>query len=219
MRSLIALLHLLQPLARLCGRLSCGLAPWRRRGPSMLALPWPRTFAIWFEQWRAPSERLQSMESTLRSEGLCVLRGGDFDRWDLEVRGGMLGAARLRTAVEEHGLGRQLVRFRIWPRASMAGFTLMGFFAALAAAAGRDRAWAGATILLLAVVLLAVGIVEECAAATAALLGPVLVQQRASSFAAGRAPVSPTIERRVKRTTAADRKIVTTEHVFGGYSE
>src|SRR5207244_3363891 len=63
MRSLTALLHLLQPLARLCGRLSSGLAPWRRRGPSILALPRPRTFAIWCEQWRAPSERLQTIES------------------------------------------------------------------------------------------------------------------------------------------------------------
>src|SRR5439155_921310 len=118
MRSLTALLHLLQPLARLYGRLSSGLAPWRRRGPFALALPWPRTFAIWCEQWRAPGERLQSIEAALRAEGLSVFRGGDFDRWDLEVQGSMFGKARLRTAVEEHGLGRQLVRFRIWPRPS-----------------------------------------------------------------------------------------------------
>src|SRR5207249_810709 len=39
MRSLTALLHLLQPVARLYGRLSCGLAPWRRRGPAIFALP------------------------------------------------------------------------------------------------------------------------------------------------------------------------------------
>jgi glycosyltransferase involved in cell wall biosynthesis len=218
MRSLIALLHLLQPLARLCGRLSCGLAPWRRRGPSILALPWPRTFATWFEQWRAPSDRLHSIESTLRTEGLCVFRGGDFDRWDLEVRGSMLGAARLRSAVEEHGLGRQLVRFRVWPRPSITGVMMVVFFASLAAAAGHDRAWAGATILLVIAVLLGLGIVEQCAAATAALLGPVLVQERAARLAASRRPASPTIavERRVRRTTAADRKVVATEQAFGG---
>jgi hypothetical protein len=44
--------------------------------------------------------------------------GSGFDRWDLEVRGGIFGAARLRSAIEEHGGGRQLVRFRVWPRAS-----------------------------------------------------------------------------------------------------
>ena len=42
MRCLTGLLHLLQPLGRLYGRLGCGLTPWRWRGPSTLALPWPR---------------------------------------------------------------------------------------------------------------------------------------------------------------------------------
>ena len=162
---------------------------------------------------RAPADRLQSIESALRTDGACVFRGGDFDRWDLEVRGSMLGAARLRTAVEEHGLGRQLVRFRIWPRPSTAAVTLVALFACLAAAAGRDRAWAGTTILLLIAMLLAAGIVEQCAATTVALLGPVLLQERAARCA----PASPKIarERRVRRTTAADRKVVATEQALG----
>jgi hypothetical protein len=44
------------------------------------------------------------------------MRGGAFDRWDLEVLGGALGAVRVRTAIEEHGGGRQLLRVRAWPR-------------------------------------------------------------------------------------------------------
>jgi glycosyltransferase involved in cell wall biosynthesis len=211
MRSLTALLHLLQPLARLYGRLSCGLAPWRRRGPSIFALPWPRTFAVWCEQWRAPGERLQSIESRLRTDGLCVYRGGDFDRWDLEVRGHMLGSARLRTAVEEHGLGRQLVRFRVWPRPSAGGVVLAAFFAVLALGAALDQAWAGSTILGLMAVVLAENTVEQCASATAALLGSVLVLQGAAART-----TSPriTVERRVRRTTAADRKVMATEQAF-----
>src|SRR5207247_7974155 len=46
--------------------------------------------------------------------------GGDTDRWDIQVRLGPLGSARLRVAVEEHGQGRQLVRYRVWPRWSRA---------------------------------------------------------------------------------------------------
>jgi hypothetical protein len=128
----------------------------------------------------------------------------------------MLGRARLRTAVEEHGLGRQLVRFRVWPRPSAAGVVLAAFFAALAAAAGSDRSWAGATILLLFAVMLAGGVVEQCAAATAALLGPVLIQERAAKRAADRTAESPriTVERRVRRTTAADRRSVAAENAF-----
>src|SRR2546429_523414 len=36
------------------------------------------------------------------------------DCWDLEVRGGFFGAARLLLAVEDHP-GGQLVRLRSWP--------------------------------------------------------------------------------------------------------
>src|SRR5205814_673349 len=115
MRSLTALLHLLQPLARLYGRLSSGLAPSRRRGPFALALP-----------------------------------------------------------------------------------------------------WAGAAILGLIALMIAAGIVEQCAAAMAALLGPVVVQEKAAKRAPDRTAESPRIavERRVKRTTAADRKVVAVEEAF-----
>jgi hypothetical protein len=47
---------------------------------------------------------------------MTVLRGGEYDRWDIQVRLGPLAGARVRVAVEEHGHGRQLVRYRIWPR-------------------------------------------------------------------------------------------------------
>jgi hypothetical protein len=98
---------------------------------------------------------------------------------------------------------------------------LVAFFACLAAAAGRDRAWTGSTLLLLVAVLLAAGILEQCAAATAALLGPVLAQERAARFAASRAPASTTIalEPRVKRTTAADGRAAAPEQVLGTQSE
>jgi hypothetical protein len=49
-----------------------------------------------------------------------VVRGGGTDRWDMQVRLGPLGSARLRIAAEEHGQGRQLVRYRVWPRWSRA---------------------------------------------------------------------------------------------------
>ena len=52
----------------------------------------------------------------LRTAGRRVARGSAWDRWDLEVSGGLLGGARVRMAVEEHGAGRQLIRFNAWPR-------------------------------------------------------------------------------------------------------
>src|SRR5262249_17374393 len=125
LRFLTALLHLLQPLARLHGRLRHGLTPWRRRNGRSLAFPQVRRSRIWSERWRAPGATLEAVEAALQAHGARVVRGGDFDRWDFEVRGGLLGGARTRMTVEEHGAGRQLIRFRSWPRASTVALVLV----------------------------------------------------------------------------------------------
>jgi GT2 family glycosyltransferase len=169
LRSLTAFLHLLQPLARLCGRLHNGLTPWRRRALDV-ALPWPRTCTIWTEHWRAPEKQLQSIEAALRADGAIVLRGGDFDRWDLEIQDGVLSAVRLLMAVEEHGSGRQLVRFRLWPRCSPAALVLTLLCAALATGAALGQTWAVSAVLGLVTVMLGLRTFQECAAAMGAVL-------------------------------------------------
>jgi len=192
MRALTALLHMLQPLARLRGRLSSGLTPWRRRFPAFFVVPWLRKFAIWTTHWRDPNERLQSIESFLRAERTCVFRGGNFDRWDLEVRG-MLGAARLLMAVEEHGSGRQLVRFRVWVRSSATGILLVLLFSTLAVAAEIDHAWVASSLLGLTAILVAVWMLQQCAAAMATLLRPLEMEKGAASHAIPRTLEQPSI--------------------------
>jgi O-antigen biosynthesis protein len=178
LRALTAFLHLLQPLARLCGRMQHGLAPWRRRWASDRALPWRRTSAIWREHWQAPEERLCAIEAALRVVGASVLRGGERDRWDLEVPGGALGAVRILMAVEEHGQGRQLVRFRTWPRCSSVGIVLTLLCAILAVGAALDQAWIASIVLGLITITLTVRLFQECASATWAVLSA--IQQCAS---------------------------------------
>jgi O-antigen biosynthesis protein len=170
LRTLTAFLHLLQPLARLHGRQQYGLAPWRRCTAPGFALPRPRTPTVWTEHWQAPEKRLQAIEAALRADGATVLRGGDYDRWDLEVRGGMWGAVRILMAIEEHGAGRQLVRFRSWPRCSPGGLVLALLSAALATGAALDQAWIASALLGLVTVMLALRMFQECARATAAVL-------------------------------------------------
>jgi hypothetical protein len=116
LRGLTASLFALQPAARLAGRLRYGLTPWRRRGDIRLALPIPRRLQLWSERWRPQSEWLFRLERELREGSMTVTRGGEFDRWDLRVRVGPLAAACVHVALEEHGHGRQLVRFHVWPR-------------------------------------------------------------------------------------------------------
>lgn len=130
-RMLTALLFVLQPYARLWGRTSAGFTPWRRRS-GRLAIPWPRTRIIWSENWESPRDRLRRLWAHLRLERAAVLCGGTFDRWDIQVRAGPLGSARLRLGVEEHGQGKQLLRFRVWPRWSRGGTVLAVTFAVCA---------------------------------------------------------------------------------------
>ena len=122
------------------------------------------------------------IEDCLKEAGAVVLRGGGFDRWDLEVRGGLLGAARLRAVVEEHEAGRQLARFRTWPRCTRLWLVSSVLLAVLAAAAALDDAWAASVALGAIVLLLVFRAFFECAAATAALLhslaAPVAGHQR-----------------------------------------
>ncbi len=113
---LTACLHLMQPAARLLGRIQRGLTPLRRRGRNGFAWVWPRKRALWFTEWRSPNDRLKTLEESLRGRGAVVARGGEFDRWDLEVRGGAAGGCRILAVVEEHGNGDQMMRVSAWPR-------------------------------------------------------------------------------------------------------
>jgi O-antigen biosynthesis protein len=166
---LTTILYLMQPMARLRGRWRSGLTPWRWRNTQGWVWPWARTFQLWSEQWQCPLARLQTIEETLRSEGTASLRGGDYDRWDLEVRGGLLGAVRLLATTEEHGGGRQLVRFRLWPQCSGQGSALILLLLAGVIGAFWDHAWYSATILLLIVVFPVYRMLQECAGAMAAV--------------------------------------------------
>lgn len=168
--AIMTLIHLIHPAARLYGRLLNGLTPWRSHKLPRATAPWARVSMVWSERWRSAAAWLETMEHDLREEGAVVFRGGDFDAWDLEVRGGALGGMRLRLAVEEHGAGRQRVLLRSWPRFSLWGAVGAAGSAALALGAARGDAWAVATILGALALALSFRIVRDAAGATAALL-------------------------------------------------
>jgi len=169
-RLLTAALHLLQPIARLRGRLREGLTPWRSRGARGPAPLWPKTTNVWSERWLAPSARLEAIAAALRAVGACVLHGGPHDRWDLEVRGGFLGAARVLMAVEEHGGGCQLVRVKAWPVIPARGPLVSVALAVAAVAALHDHAWGVAAVMGLAALVPIMKGVEETVAAMASVL-------------------------------------------------
>jgi hypothetical protein len=166
--ALTALLHLIQPAARLVGRLTNGLAPWRRNPGVGIAVPLRRRRSRWHEAWLHPQERVRSMEKAIKRAGGRVVRGGPYDRWDLELMGGIAGAARLLIVVEEHGRGRQLVRCRVWPRAG--GFLpwLALGLSGISGAAVATHAWTGAALAGAFLAAVAATVIAECGHAVAA---------------------------------------------------
>ncbi len=165
LRALTAYLHLIQPLARLVGRLRHGLTPWRRRCAVVAAFPKRRSLKIWHEQWQAPEERLTSIEAKLHDQGAVVVRGGDYDRWDLEIRGGLFGSVRAQMAVEEHGAGKQLVRYRHLPKISSLGLGLIIVPSFLSIAAAIDQAWIPSAVFGTVALGFAIRAIGDCAAA------------------------------------------------------
>jgi hypothetical protein len=151
---LLALLFLAQPIARLMGRVERGLTPWRHRGPRSLAFPGLHSRSLWSEEWHSLASRLREIEASLERAGTAVRRGGSFDRWDLEVRTGPLAGARLLGTSEEHGAGRQMVRYRLWPRLSWVAPVIAAVFMGLAMAAGAQAILPSAIFALVSIVVL-----------------------------------------------------------------
>ena len=133
-------------------------------------MPRAREVARWTEVRIEPNERLLEIEAALRTMGAAFARGGALDRWDLRIRGGMLGSARALMAVEEHGSNTQLVRWRCSPVPSPAGVAAGIFLTLLSAGAALDGAVYAAVILGIGALFTAVRTVRDSGYAQGAAL-------------------------------------------------
>jgi hypothetical protein len=164
------LLHVAQPVARLTGRLSYGLTPWRRQTSRAFAVPRPRNLKLWSEKWQSPEDRLKAIEMLLKTKGVPLRRGGAFDNWDLELRGGFFASVRCRLGVEEYPGGRQYLCFRMLPALCKPAAAVVALPVGLSALAVSEHAWRPAAILALLAVLLIIRALGDCAAATSCFL-------------------------------------------------
>ena len=175
LQCLTTLLHLIQPVARLSGRLSLDPPILHWHSAPQFAFPRRRSSASWTTDWQAPEERLSQLTRRLREEGAKVRHGGMYDRWDLEVFGGMLGSIRVLMAVEDHGAGTQLVRIRSWPRLR-SGVTILGaVLACLVVLAGWNAEWIVAGVFGAMLVVFLWNAVQQAGRAAALLLGAIVV--------------------------------------------
>ena len=176
-----ALMHLVQPAARLWGRIKHGLTPWRNRCMSGWVIPWRRHRAIWSEQWKSKSDWLAWLESRLHNSKVPTHRGGGFATWDLGVRGGLFGGCRLLMTTEEHGAGKQYLRFRVWPRLSRGSFLVTLPSLVVAGLAVANGAVVAGLVIGAGALALGFEALRQCGAAEATVLNTVgLLEARIS---------------------------------------
>jgi hypothetical protein len=161
MRFLVAWFHLVQPAARLLGRVQHGLGPWNWRNVAQV-VPLPSSTSLWSVRWEAIGSRLSQLESILRESAVAVIRGGDFDSWDLSIRGGLFGGIRVVSASMLLG---QMCRFRAWPKAPAEALVIILALIAMAGFAALDGAAVAGTMLALLAGVLGFLIYADCALA------------------------------------------------------
>jgi GT2 family glycosyltransferase len=147
LRAITLWLHIMQPIARLYGRVQHGLTLWRWRGPRCWDWPLPRQTAVFTRTWIEHQRRLELLEESCAALNTTTRRGGAFDAWDLEVRGGMFGSMRMLMAIEDQGSGTQYVRVQCQPIFSVGGVALFILFSGLALLALQDGAGGAAIVL------------------------------------------------------------------------
>jgi hypothetical protein len=125
-RALVAVLHLLQPLARAWGRLRGGLGPFRLVGMPAAeratsaevplqpgdAVRRRVTLAYWGEAGQEKDAFLKRLMEKLQAARCVTAPNSGWEAWDLRIRHGLLAGATVLTAVEDHGGRKRLLRLR-----------------------------------------------------------------------------------------------------------
>jgi hypothetical protein len=169
LRLITAWLHIIQPIARLWGRLRHGLHAGRMRLKQRPAIPIARTVDVWRETWQAPEDKIRRLAEYLRRDGAVIVSGGDYDRYDIAVRGGLFAGARVLMTVEEHGSGKQMFRFLVAPVYSFETWVTMFVLGGLAFGAMLDfKVWAYLIFSVLTV-MFAIRVLQESTVAVAAI--------------------------------------------------
>jgi GT2 family glycosyltransferase len=165
MRLLVTWLHVAQPAARLLGRIQHGMGPWSWKGFTPI-IPLATITSLWTVRWEPIHSRLSELESILKKSAATVVAGGDFDSWDLSIRGGLFGGIRVVAMIEEHERGQQLCRFRAWPKVPAGIVTTFLALLIVTSLAVLDSAAVAGSMLALTAGILGLVIYADCAFAT-----------------------------------------------------
>lgn len=129
-----------QPVARLIGRVRSGLTTTRIPGPDarrfIFSAPFTTTDSVWDGHFQDRLERIQSINSTLKDNRFTTRCGDEFQNWDLQTFGGVLGSCRLSLVVEHHKEQTDRILYRLshhWSSVAWSLFAIIGTFVLIAA--------------------------------------------------------------------------------------
>ena len=173
-RALIAYLHFLEPIARDWGRFKGGLTSWR---PVFSNGSSERRAGRWWQQcqpfrrvvrWTIPGTMalekntfLDRLLRTLTRPGCAVSCNGMFDDWDLQLRRGALGIARVRMVAEHHGGQKRLARLSVVVVPPRSLYFIFGTIAALAVVMEKLGSIVPAAVMAIGFVLLWIAVIAE----------------------------------------------------------
>ncbi len=127
--ALTTFLHIIQPLARLYGRIIHGLSPWRKRNINNYKLVSlfknVQLETLWSEQWKSMETWLQEIELNLIKSKVRFRRGGHFERWDFLASCGLFSSCRSLLTIEVHSAGKQLLRVKCIASYTLSGIVLL----------------------------------------------------------------------------------------------
>jgi hypothetical protein len=94
-KTVVAFLHLAQPLVRLQGRLSSGMTPWRSRCNMGFRWPLGAISRIAASNELSLLEENKKLAKRIKEMKLPALRGAAKSLWDWQIEGGIFAGARL----------------------------------------------------------------------------------------------------------------------------
>jgi O-antigen biosynthesis protein len=170
---LTAFMHLAQPIARLNGRIRYGLTPWRnglihlKHAGKLFTTG--KILVHWSENWQSQENWLNDIKGGLERLNNRVMKGGDYDRWDLQNRIGPFASVRSLLTIEEHGQGKQYLKMKRRLIISWSGILIFGTLAVLSYFAFTHQAMLSCMTLLSFSLLMLLRIIADASYTLASL--------------------------------------------------
>ncbi len=164
--TLTTMLHIIQPVARLKGRIKYGLTPWLKNYYQIKyfrSLFAPDILKHWSEKWKSSEDWLDEIHSKLLEVNSKVEKGGNFDQWDFITRTGLFSYVRSQMTIEEHGMGKQYIKLKSKRRIPAFSISILILVALLFTFALKTGVWISATVLGTLLVLVGIKILADLA--------------------------------------------------------